>query len=485
VSAIRDSNTNGNRESNRGERSVKIKLVGASGGEVTGSAYVVRANGSTILVDAGMFQGGRQSEAKNKLPSGVRPQDFAALLLTHGHLDHTGRVPLLIKHGFRGPIFASAATIDLSEIILKDSAKLQAQDAERKSRDGVGRGLPRVEPLYEPKDVDPFRKLSRAIFLNKPVKVAPGMTARWLESGHMLGSGSIELTVEEDGRKKVVVFSGDLGPESMPILKQFQTFDHADAVFLESTYGDRDHRPYAQTVADFENIVREVSATSGKMLVPTFAIGRSQQILFHMAVMFLRRDVPGFPVYLDSPMAIEASKVYVKHPDLHDEELWAWRKKGLLPLNPKYFQASTTPAESKRLNSLEGPCAILAGGGMCTAGRILHHLRFNLPNPSTHVVIVGFQGDGSLGRKLVEKQKMVYISGERVPVKAKIHTLNGFSGHAGQSELLKWFATLAPSKPRVFLTHGEDRARQALSNQIKKRFKLAAHLPQQGEVVEI
>jgi metallo-beta-lactamase family protein len=311
------------------------------------------------------------------------------------------------------------------------------------------------------------------------------MSARWLEAGHMLGSGCIELTVEEDGRKKVVVFSGDLGPESMPIIKAFQTFCRADAVFLESTYGDRDHRPYTQTVVDFENIVRDVSATSGKMLVPTFAIGRSQQILYHMAVMFLRRDVPAFPVFLDSPMAVEASKVYVKHPDLHDEELWAWKKKGLLPLNPKYFQPSTSVVESKRLNDVPGPCAILAGGGMCNAGRILHHLRFNLPNPRTHVVIVGFQGEGSLGRQLVEKQKVVSIFGDRVPVKAKIHTLNGFSGHAGQSELLKWFAALAPCKPRVFLTHGEDRARQALSNRIKKQFKLTPHLPAQGEILEI
>jgi metallo-beta-lactamase family protein len=464
---------------------VKIKLVGASGGEVTGSAYVVRTEAATILVDAGMFQGGRQSEAKNRLPAGVRPQDFTALLLTHAHLDHTGRVPLLIKHGFRGPIFATAATIDLSEIILKDSAKLQAQDAQRKTRNGLGRGLPPVEPLYEPKDVDPFRKQCRAVFLNKPVQVAPGMMARWIEAGHMLGSGSIELTVEEYGLKKVVVFSGDLGPESMPILKEFQTFDKASTVFLESTYGDRDHRPYSQTVADFENIVREVSAASGKMLVPSFAIGRSQQIIYHLAVMFLRRDVPGFPVFLDSPMAIEASRVYVKHPDLYDEELVAWQKKGLLPLNPRYFQASTTPADSKRLNKVSGPCAIVAGGGMCNAGRILHHLRHNLGNPNTHVVIVGFQGEGSLGRKLIEQQKMVYISGERVPVKAKIHTLNGFSGHAGQTDLLRWFAALAPSKPRVFLTHGEDRARRAMATQIKKRFKLGSHLPQQGEIFEI
>jgi metallo-beta-lactamase family protein len=463
---------------------MKIKLVGASGGEVTGSAYVVRTNGATVLVDAGMFQGGRQSEAKNKLPAGVRPETIDALLLTHGHLDHTGRVPLLIKHGFKGPIFATQATIDLGEIILKDSARLQQQDAERRTRRGK-RGAPAVDPLYAPEDVEPFKKLARPVRTQKPMKVAPGISARWIEAGHMLGSGSIELTVEEEGKSKVVVFSGDLGPESLPLIKKFETFDRADAVFLESTYGDRDHRPYSETLADFERIVREVSQSKGKILIPTFAIGRSQQMLYHMAVMFLRKDIPGFPVFLDSPMAIEASKVYVKHPELHDEELVAWKKRGLLPLNPTYFQPSTTAAQSKRLNDLQGPCAILAGAGMCNAGRIVHHLKFNLPNPRTHVLIVGYQGYGSLGRKLVEGQKSVMIHGENIPVKAKVHTLNGFSGHAGQADLLKWFSALAPSKPKVILTHGEDRGREGLAKMIKKRFQLTPILPAQGDVIEI
>jgi metallo-beta-lactamase family protein len=463
---------------------MQIKLVGASGGEVTGSAYAVRTGQTTILIDAGMFQGGRQSEAKNRLPPGVRPETIDAILLTHGHLDHTGRVPLLIKHGFKGPIYATNATIDLGEIILKDSARLQQQDAERRTRKGK-RGAPAVDPLYAPEDVEPFRKLARPITLKKHVKIARGITARWIEAGHMLGSGSIELTVEEDGRKKIVVFSGDLGPVSLPLIKQFETFNRADVVFMESTYGDRDHRPYAQTLADFERIVREVSKSKGKILIPTFAIGRSQQMLYHIAVMFLRKDIPGFPVFLDSPMAIEASKVYVKHADLHDEELIAWKKRGLLPLNPTYFQPSTSAVDSKRLNDIPGPCAILAGAGMCTAGRILHHLKFNLPSPKSHVLIVGYQGYGSLGRKLVEGQKSVTIFGESIPVRAKIHTLNGFSGHAGQTDLIKWFSALAPSKPKVILTHGEDKGREAMAKLIKSKFQITPTLPNQGDVIEV
>lgn len=464
---------------------MKIKPIGAAGGEVTGSAYLVQTSRATVLVDAGMFQGSRQSEAKNRLPAGAQPDQIDAVLVTHAHLDHTGRIPLLIKYGYEGPIFATGPTIDLAEIILKDSARLQSQDAERKNRKNKKRGANLVEPLYEPKHVEPFHALARPVRLNKAVQVADGVTARWHEAGHMLGSGSIELTVEEDGRKKVVVFSGDLGPLTMPLLREYDPFEQADLVFLESTYGDREHRPYAQTIEEFERIVKQVAQSGGKILVPTFAIGRSQQILYHLAVMFLRKDVPPFPVVLDSPMAIEASKIYVKYPDLYDEELIAWKKKGLLPLNPSYFRASATAVESKQLNDLHGPCAILAGAGMCNAGRILHHLKQNLPKPSTHVLIVGYQGEGSLGRRLVNGCDVVTIFGTRVPVNAKVHTLNGFSGHAGQGDLLNWFSKLAPSRPRVMLTHGEDRGRNALAALIQKKFKLTPSLPRQGEVIEL
>ncbi|HEX5104709.1 MAG TPA: MBL fold metallo-hydrolase [Pirellulaceae bacterium] len=464
---------------------MKIKLVGASGGEVTGSAYVVRTKRATIMVDAGMFQGGRQSEAKNRLPSGVRPDECQAVLLTHAHLDHSGRLPLLIKHGFSGPVYATAATIDLAELILKDCARIQSQDAERKTRKAARNDLPPVEPLYEPEDVEPFRSLARKVQFQKPVEVAEGISARWVEAGHMLGSGCIELTVDEDGRKKVVVFSGDLGPTTLPLIREYQIFDRADAVFLESTYGDRLHRPYAQTVAEFERIVKQVAKGTGKILVPTFAIGRSQQMLYHLAIMFLRKDIRPFPVFLDSPMALEATKIYRKYPDLFDDELIAWQKKGLLPLNRSIFKPSVTANDSKKINDVPGPCVVLAGAGMCNAGRILHHLKFNLDNPTTHVLIVGFQGHGSLGRRLVEGQKVVTIFGERIPVRASVHTLNGFSGHADQGELLKWFSTLAPAKPKVILTHGEDRGRGALARLIQQRFKLTAALPKQGDVIEI
>jgi len=464
---------------------MKIKLIGASGGEVTGSAYVVRTHRATVLVDAGMFQGGRQSEAKNRWPAGVDPAHIDAVLLTHAHLDHTGRLPLLFKHGYGGPIYATAATIDLAELILNDCARIQVQDAERKSRKAAQRDLPPVEPLYAAEDVEPFRSLTRAVPFQKPIDVAEGISARWIEAGHMLGSGCIELTVEEGGRRKVVVFSGDLGPTTLPLIRQFETFQHADAVFLESTYGDRRHRPYAQTVAEFERIVKQVARGSGKILVPTFAIGRSQQMLYHLAVMFLRQDIPPFPVFLDSPMALEATKIYRKYPDLFDEELVAWQKKGLLPLDRSIFKPSLTANDSKKINHVKGPCVVLAGAGMCNAGRILHHLKQNLSEPSTHVLIVGFQGHGSLGRRLVEGEKVVSIFQERIPVRAKIHTLNGFSGHADQSELLKWFSTLAPAKPQVILTHGEERGRTALARLIQERHKLTAALPRQGQVIDV
>lgn len=464
---------------------MKIKLIGAAGGEVTGSAYVVRTKRASILVDAGMFQGGRQSEAKNRLPAGARPDEIDAVLLTHAHLDHTGRLPLLIKHGYVGPIYATGATIDLAEIILKDSARIQSQDAQRKNRKALRRGEAPVVPLYEPEHVEPIRSLTRPVKFQKPVQVADGITARWIEAGHMLGSGCIELTVEEEGRKKVIVFSGDLGPTTLPLIREFETFDRADAVFLESTYGDRLHRPYAQTVAEFERIVKLVAESSGKILVPTFAIGRSQQMLYHLAIMFLRQDIPHFPVFLDSPMAVEATKIYRKYPDLFDEELIAWQKKGLLPLDRTIFKPSVTANDSKKINEVQGPCVVLAGAGMCNAGRILHHLKQNLSNPTTHVLIVGFQGYGSLGRRLVEGQEVVSIFGERIPVRARVHTLNGFSGHADQNDLLKWFSALAPGKPKVFLTHGEDRGRTGLAKKIQQRFKLTPMLPKQGEVIEL
>ena len=464
---------------------MKIKVVGAAGGEVTGSAYLVQTKRSNILVDAGMFQGGSKSEAKNRLPSGVNLQLLDAVLLTHAHLDHTGRVPLLIKRGYSGRVFATGATIELAELILQDSARLQAQDAQRINRKrNVLIGGP-VEPLYGPEDVAPFRQMARAVPFNEPVEIADGISARWIEAGHILGSASIELTIIEDDRRSTVVFSGDLGPTGRPIIRDFDYLNHADIVFLESTYGDRDHRSYSETVAEFEDLVMRAAEGRGKILVPTFAIGRAQQMLYHLAIMFHRGVVKPFHVYLDSPMAIEASKEMVTHPELFDEELLEWKSRGLLPLDKTWFHASVTAHDSQSLNSAEGPCLILAGAGMCNGGRILHHLRRGLPLDNTNVLIVGYQSKGSVGRRLVERAKSVSIFGEKICVRAKINTLGGFSAHAGQSDLLKWFAPLAASRPQIILTHGEDGPRRALAAAIRQRFNLMPQCPTLGDVIEV
>jgi metallo-beta-lactamase family protein len=464
---------------------MKIKLFGAAGGEVTGSCYLVKTEKSAILVDCGMFQGGKDSEAKNLLPQGARPNEVQAVLLTHGHLDHTGRVPLLIKHGFSGPIYGTIQTLELSRIILEDSARLQDADAERQNRKYWVPGEPLVEPLYAPEHVEAMKALNRSIPLGELVQITEDISAKWIEAGHMLGSGSIELTVVEEGKTKTIVFSGDLGPINLPLLRPFDHFQNADMVFMESTYGDRDHKSYEETLAEFFQIVKEISESGGKILIPTFAIGRAQTLMYHMADLYNRGDVRPFPIYLDSPMAIKATEVYRNHQDSLDEEFQQLKRNGVFQVDDPNFIPSPTAETSISLNNLKGPCMILAGSGMASGGRILHHLRHNLSDPNTHVVIVGFQSHGSLGRKLVEKQPVVRIFGEEIQVKAKIHTLNGFSAHAGQSDLLEWFSSLAPSRPRVALVHGEDKARSTLAELMDQKFGIRPELPEIGDIIEI
>ncbi len=465
---------------------MKIRIHGAAGGEVTGSSYQIQTAKSNVLVDAGMFQGGRKAEAMNKLPKGTRPDRIDAILLTHGHLDHTGRVPLLIKYGFDAPIYSTIETIELSQIILQDSARLQVADAMRQNKKAWRKKEKAVaEPLYNTEHVEFMKELTRAIPFHKSIMITDDISARWIEAGHMLGSGSIEVTVHENGKNKVIVFSGDLGPLSMPYLKPFEQLSKADLVFLESTYGDRDHKPYDETIHEFRQIVSQVQKAKGKMLVPSFAIGRAQQIIYHLAEMFANKEIPPFPVYLDSPMGLNAFDVYRHHQDILDEEYQALKKRGVFPLSRKTFVPSPSAETSKALNDVKGPCLILAGAGMCNGGRILHHLYHNIEDPNAHIIIVGYQGYGSLGRRIVEGQPEISIFGEKKKLRAHVHTLGGFSAHAGQTELLQWFSTLAPSKPRLVITHGEDGPRKSLAEAIRKKHKINATLPKIGEVIEL
>jgi len=463
---------------------MKITLHGAAG-EVTGSAYLVETARARVLVDFGMFQGGADQDAKNVLPSGLLANGLDAVLVTHAHLDHVGRLPLLLKGGYQGEIYATEATRDLASLILRDSAKVQSYDIKRKNRKRERSGKPLLEPLYNAEEVEQTVQRFRQAEFDQPVRVAEGITAHYTPAGHMLGSASIALTVEEQGKTKTVVFSGDIGPAGLAIIRDAVPFKRADLVFMESTYGDRDNKPLMETLAEFRAIIETAVNRKARILVPAFAVGRTQQIIYHLDELFCAGTLKPFPVYLDSPMAIEATRIYQTHPDLFDDEAKAMETACQIAHSQRQVTPTPTPQDSMKLNDVSGPCLIMAGSGMCNAGRILHHLKHGLWQSDTAVMIVGYQGEGTLGRQLVDGAKTVKIFGEEIAVKARIHTLNGFSAHAGQTALLKWFASLAPSKPQVVLTHGEARGREPLAQLIRKRHGLTPVLPSQGDVIRL
>jgi metallo-beta-lactamase family protein len=464
---------------------MRITVHGAGGGEVTGSAYLVQTRDANVLVDLGLFQGARNIENYNRIPKKGAFEKLNAVVLTHAHLDHTGRLPLLTRAGYAGPIYATPATIDFADLILRDSTHLQKSDVERQNRRRHRMGQPLLDPLYEQKDVERLRPLFKKLGYDEPTPVARGISVRAVEAGHMLGSVSLELTVEDEGKKKVVIFSGDLGPRGAPLHRDYAPFQRADFVFMESTYGDHDHRSLKETAIETREVLKKAVQSGAKILVPVFAVGRTQLLLYLLAGAFKRGTLRSFPIFIDSPMAIQATKLYAKHVELFDDEALAMQKSGELREKLDTVKFSQSADDSRALNDVKGPCLIMAGSGMCTGGRILHHLRHNLASPQTQVLFVGYQGYGSLGRMIVDGKKTVTIFGEKIPVRASVHTFGGLSGHAGQTDLLRWLDSFAASGPRVFLIHGEERGRKPLGKLIKERCKLRVDYPAMNETIKI
>lgn len=463
---------------------ITITPYGAAG-EVTGSAYLVETETANVLIDFGMFQGDKDDDARNVIPGRIHRMDIDAVVLTHGHLDHCGRLPLLVREGYRGPIYATPATRDMAEVILLDAAHIQESDYERRRRRFEKRGVKmnrNDQPLYETDDVTQCIDLFEEVDYDVDTHVAAGVIAKFYDAGHMLGSATVELRVTDGQSWKTIIFSGDLGPPRLPFLRDAVPPPKADILIMESTYGDRDHKSLDETLREFEQVIMHAVEAKGKVFIPSFAIGRTQQMLYYLAELIRKKYIPALPIFLDSPMAIKASNIYRQHEELMDAESTELMKDGKLYHDLRSLRMCTTAAESQAINEEQGPFVVIAGSGMCTAGRIMHHIRHNIDDRNSHFIIAGYQARGSLGRRLVDGAQEISIMGERKFVRAQIHTLGGFSAHAGQTDLIEWYKHVAQSgTPMTFLTHGEQEARIALKDILLERFNVNCYMPAYSE----
>jgi metallo-beta-lactamase family protein len=442
---------------------MQLEFFGAAG-EVTGSCHILRVGGRQLLLDCGMIQGGAEPQRRNRMPFPFEASKIDAVVLSHVHIDHCGRLPLLYRRGYRGPVYTNPACAHLLPILLKDSADLMLREAERANRDGREE---RATPLYELEDVEGLLRLVKTIAYDQPHPLLPGVTVRVREAGHILGSSSIELWAEEAQVRRKLVFSGDLGQYDTPILQDPYRFESADLVLMESTYGDRRHRGREDTERELGAILAQAARDGGNVIVPAFAIGRSQELLYLLAQNYGEWHLARWKIFLDSPMAIAASRVYWQHPDRYDEDASRLREsfRGMPPL--PNLVLSETSDDSRAINNIRGGAIIIAGSGMANGGRVLHHLKHNLPRAECHVIIVGFQAPGTLGRQLVDRQPEVRIHGQRVRVAAQVHTLGGLSAHGDQAQLLRWYDSFA-DRPPVYLVHGEIPAAEALAVKLRE-----------------
>lgn len=457
---------------------MRISFHGAAG-EVTGSLHLVEAAGKRVLLDCGMIQGSPEAEARNADAFPFEPSALDALIVSHAHIDHIGRIPLLVKRGFDGPIYAQKATADLMPIMLLDAAGIAESEAARTNK-YRHRGEPEAVPLYTKDDVrDALRQL-RPLPYDAPTEVLPGVEAAFREAGHILGSSCVELRA--DGHK--LVFSGDLGPKGTPILRDPAVITEADLVLMESTYGDRLHRERAATIEEIGGILDDAWRGGGAVLIPAFAVGRSQELLYWFAKYWDEWKMSRWQIFLDSPMAAKVVEVYDRHQDLFDEEArQVWRERPN-PFRMPNLHITESVDESMAINRIERGLIVIAGSGMANAGRILHHMRHRLHRRQTHVVFVGYQAQGTTGRRIVDGAKWVRIHGHDVRVGAHVHTVGGLSAHTDQHGLMDWYGRFSPPPP-LALVHGEDKAREALAGEIGEKYGVTATLARPGLVLEV
>jgi len=467
---------------------MKISFHGADQG-VTGSCHLIECGGKRILIDCGMYQGGRELVAENAEPFGFDPASIDFLLLTHAHLDHCGRIPLLVKRGFSGEIITTAATVELSRLVMLDSAGLQEEEARykvrkaRRTANHNSQSLADIEPLYTTIDaLNSLDYFGRKMAYDNAVEIAPGINVQFINAGHILGSASIVLELQEGEHKHSIIFSGDLGYSDRAILRNPSCAPHVDTVVMETTYGDRLHKQLQPSIDELYEIINETIGRGGNVIIPTFALERTQEILYYLREGVNSHSIKHFTnVFLDSPMAISATQIFERHPECYDQKTLKAAVGGKDPFSLPGLRFTRETAESIAISQIEGGAVIMAGSGMCTGGRVRHHLKHNLWGRKNSVVFVGYAAHGTLARRIIDGAERVKIFSEEIPVNASIHTIGGFSAHADQAELLQWHKQTANPKT-TFLVHGEQESMNVFS---KKLHNTKVIMPKLGEEFEL
>ncbi len=458
-----------------------LQFLGAAGG-VTGSKYLFSCGDDQVLIDCGLFQGLKELRQRNWAPVPIDLERLRAVILTHAHIDHSGYLPRLVSKGYKGPVFATPATCDLLGVMLPDAAHLQEEEARYANRKGYSRHTPAL-PLYRVEDAELSLTLLRSTRIGESVEVAEGVFLEFSRVGHILGAGSARLSFKSNGHVRTLVDSGDLGRYDRPILKDPEPAGGADWLLIESTYGNRSHAKDSES--ELRELIKATVERRGCLIIPAFAVGRTQELIYIIRKMEDDGEIPVLPVHVDSPMGLEATEIYCRHTDEHDLEMQQLQSREHCPISSRNMVVHRTPEQSKSINQAKGPMVIISASGMATGGRVLHHLKQRLPHPDTTVLFAGYQAAGTRGRSLQDGATEIKLLGEVVAVRARVHVLDGFSAHADQGEILRWLGTFTKPPRTTYIVHGEPPAAAALADAIRDRLKWKVEIAKHQQVVPL